>query len=400
MSRKTVRIKFVDMPGEFDRTNNFVVDMIREKYDVEFSDQPDFLFYSVFGIEYLGYRDCVRIFLDGEPVLPNFNDCDYAIGYTYMTIGDRYHRAAGVLASSVGTELPRSIQDRSAVTPDMVNRRFCNFIYSNDTRGDGARLRVDFCKKLMEYKHVDCPGRVLNNMKTDELETRYLGIDDGGNPIVDGNSWQDSKQNFQRKYKFTIAFENLLVPGMTTEKLYNPFFAYSVPIYWGNPEAAREFNPKAFINCADYDYDLDAVARRVIELDQDDEAYLEMLRQPPLQPDYDFNQREKLRDFLHMIMERGNHPVRNPDAVDCWEPVSANLILRWGGSYQVVHDALNFAASRDDAQAEAVAMTNAIYESNTWKLACKLRKIGDSKWGYVPKKLFHGALKVYRKLKK
>ena len=116
MSRKILKIKFVDMPGEFNLQDNFILDILRERYEIVFSDQPDFLFYSVFGIEYLGYSDCVRIFMDGEPVLPNFNDCDYAIGYTYMTMGDRYHRAAGLLASSIGAEMPRRIMDRSAVT--------------------------------------------------------------------------------------------------------------------------------------------------------------------------------------------------------------------------------------------------------------------------------------------
>lgn len=399
MSRKTIKIKFVDMPGEFNVRDNFILDLLRERYEIEFSEQPDFLFYSVFGIQYLSYRDCVRIFLDGEPVLPNFNDCDYAVGYTYMTLGDRYHRAAGVLASSVGFELPVQMQKRASVIKSMAQRRFCNFIYSNATLGDGARLRIEFCQKLMEYKRVDCPGRVLHNMDAPELSRRYEGFDEGGSPIVSGNDWQDSKQAFLTKYKFTIAFENLKVPGMTTEKLHNPFFAYSAPIYWGNPEAAREYNPKAFINCADYNDDFDAVIRRIKELDQDDEQYLEMLRQPPLQPDYDFNQREKLRDFLYMIMERGNRPVRNPVAVDCWEPVSANLILRWGGNYQTVHDALNYAAANEEGLTEKIAELDTLYNSNSWKLVQKLRQFADSGWGYIPKKIFLFLLKIYRKLK-
>ena len=240
MNRKALKVKFVDMPGEFNSQDNFILDMLRERYEIIFSDQPDFLFYSVFGIEYLGYPDCVRIFMDGEPVLPNFNDCDYAIGYTYMTLGDRYHRAAGLLASSIGIEMPRQILDRSTVNEQMAHRKFCNFIYSNAVKGDGARLRIDFCKKLMEYKEVDCPGRVLHNLDTDLLARRYEGFDEGGCPIVRGNSWQDSKQSFLKQYKFTIAFENIRIPGMTTEKLINPFFAYSVPMYWGNPEVVRE----------------------------------------------------------------------------------------------------------------------------------------------------------------
>ncbi len=399
MSGNVVKIKFVDMPGEFDEQNNFILDILRERYTVEFSDRPDFLFYSVFGIEYLAYRDCVRIFLDGEPVLPNFNDCDYAIGYTYMTLGDRYLRAAGVLASSVGKELPRQIQDRSLVHPGMARRKFCNFIYSNGTKGEGAKLRIDFCKKLMEYKHVDCPGLVLNNMSSDALAKRYEGYAEGGDPIVSNNDWQDSKQEFLKGYKFTIAFENVRIPGMTTEKLINPFFAYSVPIYWGNPEAAKEYDPKAFVDCAAYGDDLDAVVERIKELDQDDEQYLEMLRRSPLQPDYDFSQREKLKSFLYKIVERGNAPVRNPTAVDCWEPVSANLILRWGDSYQKVHDALTYAAANADGLDEKMAELDAVYGSNSWKLLRKMQRFADSKWGYLPKKLFLFLLGAYRKVK-
>lgn len=400
MSRKTLKIRFVDMPGEFDKEDNFILDILKEHYDIEFSDQPDFLFYSVFGIEYLAYPDCVRIFLDGEPILPNFNDCDYAIGYTYMTLGDRYLRIAGILSTSVGTEIPRSIQDRSLVHADMAQRKFCNFIYSNGTKGYGTQLRIEFCKKLMEYKHVDCPGLVLNNMQTDELARRYEGYAEGGDPIVRGNHWQDSKQEFIKRYKFTIAFENLRVPGMTTEKLFNPFFAYSVPIYWGNQDAAKEFNPKAYINCADYGDDFDAVIERIKELDQDDEQYLEMLRQPPLRPDYDFEQREKLKAFLYMIMERGNAPVRNPVAVNCWEPISANLVLRWGDSYQKVHDALTYAAENADGLDKKLAELDSLYGSNSWKLVRRMQNFADSKWGRIPKKIFHFLLKLYRKLKR
>ena len=370
------------MPGEFDKQNNFLVDILSERYKVEFSEQPDFIFYSVFGIEYLGYRDCVRIFMDGEPVLPNFNDCDYAIGYAPITLGNRYLRAAGVLASSVGIEPSPDVQKR-IVTPDMADRRFCNFIYSNSLHGRGAALRVDFCKRLMEYKRVDCPGRVLNNMPADALAPRYMGFKDW-TPIVAGNDWQDSKQQFQRMYKFSIAFENLPVCGMTTEKMLNPFYAYSVPIYWGNPEVTKDFNPKAFINCADYGNDFDAVIRRVIELDNDDEQYLEMLRQPPFQPDYDFHQRDKLRDFLYDIVERGNNPVRNPEAVDSWETTSANLVLRWGQNYAEVN--------------KAIGIFNV--DSNIYKFMRRLQKFGDSKFGGWCKKPLKFIYRCYQKLKR
>ena len=397
--KKKIKIKFVDVPREFDKENNFVLDILREKYEVEFSDNPDFLFYGIFGIEYLSHVNCVRIFLNGEPVFPNFNDCDYAIGYAYLSCEDRYLRAGGILGNPLGIAPSKEMQNRDLVSPDLANRRFCNFVYSNNKLGRGSQLRIEFCKKLMQYRHVDCPGRVLNNMSTDEITIRYKGFDSGGVPIVTDNAWEDSKVKFLRNYKFTIAFENIPLSGMTSEKLFHPFYAYSVPIYWGNPAVAREFNPKAFINCSEYGDDFDAVIERIKELDQDDEKYLEMLSQPPLKPSYDFEQMEKMRQFLFMIVERGNNPIRNPEAVDCWETVSANLVLRWGDNYQKVHDAITYAAACQNGLSDRLDEMDAFYRSNTWKLASKLREFGDSRWGYFPKKLFHFLLNIRNRLK-
>ncbi|MFR1060543.1 MAG: glycosyltransferase family 10 domain-containing protein [Enterocloster sp.] len=102
-------------------------------------------------------------------------------------------------------------------------------------------------------------------------------LETGGIAVLD-DSWHKDKRNFLQQYKFTIAFENVALEGsLTSEKLYDPIHAYSIPIYWGDPNVAERFNKEAFINCNDYDNDLDKVVKRVIELDQDDEAYMYML---------------------------------------------------------------------------------------------------------------------------
>lgn len=111
-----------------------------------------------------------------------------------------------------------------------------------------------------------------------------------------------------KKYKFTIAFENSSSNGYTTEKLYQPLQSFSVPIYWGNPLVVRDFNPKAFINCNDFDNDFDAVIERVKELDNDPDKYLAMLREKPMQPNFDFEQGKKFEKWLLGIVEKGNKP--------------------------------------------------------------------------------------------
>ena len=96
-----------------------------------------------------------------------------------------------------------------------------------------------------------------------------------------------SKLEFQKKHKFVIAFENTSTSGYTTEKIVHAFAAGAVPIYWGNPEIVKEFNPSSFINCHDFGLtekgEPDAIKKIIEEvkrIDNDDSAYLEMLKTP------------------------------------------------------------------------------------------------------------------------
>lgn len=338
---KTIKVQFVDMPMEFDVDNNFILTILRKHYDVEITENPDFLFYSFGGLEFLKKQDCVRIYVGGEPVIPNFNDCDYAFGYvTDLVFNDRYLSVPELLAGGNGYDICKGIENRSAVDDHMLNRKFCNFVYSN-RKGVGAQLREELCKKLMQYKHIDCPGRVLHNID-DVLAPRYVASKDakyapagvegesetGGIAVLD-DSWHIDKRNFLRQYKFTIAFENVALGGFTSEKLYDPFHAYSVPIYWGDPYVTERFNKEAFINCNDYDNNLDKVVQRVIELDQDDEAYMKMLRHSPVTDKLDYNSAERLEKYLIHIIEKGKVLVRNQDATDAWPHISLNAAYIW-----------------------------------------------------------------------
>ena len=288
---KKIKVNFCDWWSQFNPKNNKIYKALSQHYEVEISEQPDFLFYSCFGAKYQEYENCVKIFITGENVIPNFNECDYGSAFDFIDFGDRYFRKIHSVDKN----------KRETVTDDLFDRRFCNFIYSNATSGEGATIRQKFCKKLMEYKHVDCPGKVLNNMNAeDELSPR------------NGN-WIKSKLEFLKKYKFTIAFENACSDGYTTEKLSQPLQSLSIPIYWGNPLVTRDFNPKAFINCNDYDNDFDAVIERIKELDNDPDKYLAMLRENPMQPE--FYKLPYFSDWLVNIVEKGNKPF-NKDPKD------------------------------------------------------------------------------------
>ncbi len=287
MQKKKIRVQKADFYGDyFERS---ILNRLEKKYEVEISDKPDFLFYSVYrsGREHYQYNDCVKIFWSVEGVIPDFNECDYAIGSYPMEVGSRYLQ---VPYNPVTEQIQIREQFRDI---NLKNRKFCNFIYSNATNGNGAILRQEFCKELMKYKHVDCPGSVLNNMK-DAIEPR-------------NGKWYRGKVDFLKNYKFTIAFENISMPGMVTEKIIQAFEAGSIPIYWGDDAVTKLFNPKAFINCADYS-SWEEVINRVKELDQNDDEYMQMILVPPANPDYDFQFDEKISNFIFTIIEKGNVP--------------------------------------------------------------------------------------------
>ena len=323
-SRKEIYVNFVDFPNRymdsaiFRPDKNFITDILAKHYNVIISERPDFLFYGVFGNTHEKYKDCVKIFYTQEVITPNFNECDYALAYDYIDFEDRYLRYPIYFQ-----HFNESILDRSNITSDFAKRKFCNFIYSNDSCGDGAKLRKSFCQKLSEYKKVDCPGKVLNNMQN-AISPREGDFGKG-------------KLVFQKDYKFTIAFENNLYEGYTTEKLSQAFLANTIPIYWGNPEVTRDFNPKAFINCHDYN-SLDEVIQKVIELDNDDEAYLKMLQEPCVNSDYKFDKQEQFEKFLISIIEKGNKPFnKNPNpAINKYGYVGATFEEKIKGNKRLI----------------------------------------------------------------
>lgn len=288
MINRKLKLNFCDWNNGFNKSENFIMDILKKYFmDIEFSDNPDFLFYSCFGREHYKYKNCVKIFWTGEAITPNFNECDYGIGFDLLQFEDRYFRRPLALFENINERA--IIGDNAA-----LNRKFCNFVYSNEGGGEGAAIRCHFAKELMKYKKIDCPGHVLNNMK-DAISSRE-------------GDFRKGKIEFIKDYKFTIAFENTMFNGYTTEKLVEPFCAYSLPIYWGNPYVIRDFNTKSFINCNEYNNDFNKIIERIIEIDNDDSLYLEMLHENPFSKEMEYYGEDYLEKYILDIIMKGNKP--------------------------------------------------------------------------------------------
>lgn len=284
MEKKTIRIKFVGFWYGFDYQTFPIYKMLTEMYNVELSDTPDYIFYSCFGennFDELDY-DCVRIFYSGENTSPNFNICDYAIGYDDITYNDRFYQSQPFLTEQ---PLDKAVHKHEGVTEQTLadKTEFCNFVVGN---GKGMEERTRIFHLLNEYKNVASVGTYLNNR-------------DG---FVVHNVQE--KYDFQKKCKFSIAFESVRQRNFITEKIMQAFAAQTVPIYLGDESIGDIFNEKAFIDVQKFG-SLEEVVKEVERLDQDAAAYLEMLRQPAfVQQDYTAVRLAGLKEFLRNIFDQ------------------------------------------------------------------------------------------------
>ena len=245
--RPRLKVGYADFYPGFDFHGNYYTQLLSQRYDVQITDSdPDLLICSTYGWSHCR-RACRKVCTIGENFRPDLNVFDYCLSFDHLD-HPRHYRFP--LAMSGNLERPHDWDAQQLLAQ---KTRFCNFVFSNPS----CRRRNEFFHKLSRYKRVDSGGRCLNNM----------------------GSRVSNKREFQSQYKFSIAFENSSYPGYITEKILDAFLAGTVPIYWGNPLAQRDFNPRSFLNAHDYDSD-EALIERVIELDQNDDLYLEYLSQP------------------------------------------------------------------------------------------------------------------------
>ena len=272
--KKKIKIDFSDFWGGFDKTNNYFFNLLKEEYDVEISNNPDYLFFSVFGNQHQNYR-CTKIFYTGENIAPPLGQYQWSFSFEYSD-DSRNYRLPHYLLYDGYYELVRD----KVIEKSMVNRKFCNFVASNGN----CQERNQFVQQLSKYKKVDSGGRWMNNIG--------YAVDD--------------KLKFQSEYKFSIAFENNAYrpqhPGYTTEKVMQPMTVNSIPIYWGNPLIGKEFNTKSFVNFYDFGYTGNMI-EYIIELDNNSEKYLEILRTPWFTDNIipETNKIENIKSFLYKI---------------------------------------------------------------------------------------------------
>lgn len=236
------RIKFDNFWAGFSKNDNYFTNLLRKYgYSFEVVDtNPDILIFSVFG-QYRRPENSVRtVHYTGENTRI-VKGVDLNLSFDHTSEYNNIRFPLWLL------ELNKEL----TLTPKKTEH-FCCFVYSHD-----VPYRNNFCKHLSKYKAVDCGGKCLNNV---------------GGKVKD-------KIEFQKKYKFCIAYENSKHPGYTTEKILHAYKSNCIPIYCGSKTITDDFNPETFINAHDFDTET-ALINYIKRVDTNESLYNSYMNKP------------------------------------------------------------------------------------------------------------------------
>lgn len=293
MTPKPVKIKYVDFWQGFDTSDDPIFHrLVPAHFNVEILNgektTPDILVYSVFGTSHYSrqYRDSVKVLYSAEN-LERFFTVSVNADSTFDELFETAHFAVTMhrIPDERHFRMPNYIRKYGyeSVNKIIENRlpirqrksRFAAFIQKNC----GVHYRNRFVKNLMRYKRVDCGGPCMNNMGTTvEDKIEFIGA-----------------------YKFLLAFENSSAIGYVTEKLFDAFLGNTMPLYWGDPTVALDFNTRSFLNRQEYASD-EAFIEKIIEVDNDPKTYEQMMAMEKI-VDRDLFDPDRFLSFFETILK-------------------------------------------------------------------------------------------------
>ncbi|MWV62757.1 alpha-1,3-fucosyltransferase [Helicobacter saguini] len=327
------------------------VKRLGEKYKIIYDPQnPQFVMCNCNGDAYLKY-DCVRIILSGESLRVDFNLVDYAIGFDFMDFGDRYMRAP-LFYTIFRPHIYRWVNRAELLKKE--REKFCSIVVSN-----GGRHRILFrtlaFHKLSEYKRVDSGGGWNNNIgrrvgskmeflrdykfnlcfenasypgylseklyeayiygcvpiywgdtslrcnsSSQVMESTSLSLEDS--KIIESSNMESNLQDSKVIESRTLDSKNIPFMQPQSDKVI-PSEKIDMSIPKISPHLFEyKINPKAFINAHNFP-NLDSLLDEVKRIDNDKNAYLEMLHQDLFLDNFEpFSYyEEKIYNFLDSI---------------------------------------------------------------------------------------------------
>jgi len=277
-----IRLKFIDFWNTFDSNDNVFTWSLRQKHNVMIDNiNPNLIITQSLT---RSNPNIFTIYYSNEPFFPNDtktnNMADYYIGAMYLDI-QIYSRMSGYHMYLHHHFSKGTIKDDSFFKlfnrPIPEKNNFCSFIAKSR-----YGYRNDFFNKLNMYK------KVHSNLLGDFIVP------------TDNTTLPESipKIKYISQYKFYLSYENNWrgqypafpnaelengflkdLNGLISEKIFEPYLAGVIPIYWGNKCISEEFNPTTFLNRHDYNSDEEFI-EKIVQVDSDDNLYKSYFKEP------------------------------------------------------------------------------------------------------------------------
>ena len=269
-------------------SNNLIKDWFKNQSNFIFevnTENPDFLFYDVWGIEHLNpkYNNSTKIASYSENYIPDLNQADYALSQSHIMYLDRYLKFP-IFIWIINKFNKYDIRKIRRESIKKTNKKFCAAVISSNQTSE--YFRFNFINELNKYKKIDMGGRAFNNV--------------GGRV--------KNKIEFLSNYKFSFSMENTKGDGYISEKIIDSFIAGTIPIYYGDYMIDEFINPKTFI-LVNSEQDLKKKIEYIKKIDNDDALYKSILKERIFNDNYNIimksNLEEKIK-FLRNIFIQGN----------------------------------------------------------------------------------------------
>lgn len=223
-------------------------------------ENADILCESIFGVSTLTPETCDRfrykfLFSGESHALPANKNL-----YDVILCGERNHEniincplfVPYIYCQNMKSSLENKV-DR--VSPPKKNKILCTI---GNPGGFDRNKILDVLEKNFE---IDYAGGYKKNTFSCVSTTRY---------------WSKEYIDFMSDYKFVISMENSRQDTYITEKIINPLYANTIPIYWGSLRIADYFNNERIINISDSSNLNDSI-QKIKELMEDDKKYLKVV---------------------------------------------------------------------------------------------------------------------------
>ena len=303
--KNTLSIAFTDMWFEFNPKYNFFTCLLEDEIkkqglEIEVKvitedEKPNLVIFGPFGDGHRKYDGVPKIFFSGENN-PHIEGPEIilSVGHSLEVNSKTLRIPLWILEVNWFNADPGQIRNPKPIPYDVCTKpqvnylskktEFASYIVSNPKN----EYRNAALGEVSKYKRVDSAGAHLNNIGM-KLEG---GLGGGGGEMV--------KHEFLQKYKFNICFENASDSGYITEKYFHAKAAGCIPVYWGDPNLARDFNPAGGINTHGKSWD--QVREEIKAVDTDPMKYLQMFSIPAITPEAETFARTQMKRLVTVIL--------------------------------------------------------------------------------------------------